>query len=94
LRMPTILKLLMTDSLVQWIDQVISSFGYVGVATLMLVENLFPPIPSEAILPLVGFLVNRGDLAVIMALLAATLGSLVGGGTTISPESTGQRRAT
>jgi membrane protein DedA with SNARE-associated domain len=76
--MPTILKLLMADSLVQWIDQVISSFGYVGVATLMLLENLFPPIPSEAILPLVGFLVNRGDLAVIMALLAATLGSLVG----------------
>ncbi len=76
--MPTILKLLMADSLVQWIDQIISSFGYVGVATLMLLENLFPPIPSEAILPLVGFLVNRGDLAVITALLAATLGSLVG----------------
>ena len=92
--MPTILKLLMADSLVQWIDQLISSFGYVGVATLMLVENLFPPIPSEAILPLVGFLVNRGDLAAITALLAATSGSLVGGGTTISPESTGQRRAT
>ena len=68
----------MADSLVQWIDQVISSFGYGGVATLMLLENLFPPIPSEAILPLVGFLVNRGDLAVIAALLAATLGSLVG----------------
>ena len=76
--MPTILKLLMADSLVQWIDQVISSFGYVGVVTLMLLENLFPPIPSEAILPLVGFLVNRGDLAVIPALLATTLGSLVG----------------
>jgi membrane protein DedA with SNARE-associated domain len=68
----------MADSLVQWIEQVISSFGYAGVATLMLLENLFPPIPSEAILPLVGFLVNRGDLAGIPALLAATLGSLVG----------------
>jgi membrane protein DedA with SNARE-associated domain len=68
----------MADSLVQWVDQVISSFGYAGVATLMLLENLFPPIPSEAILPLVGFLVNRGDLAAITALLAATLGSLVG----------------
>ena len=78
MRMPAILEILMADSLVQWIDQVISSFDYVGVATLMLLENLFPPIPSEAILPLVGFLVNRGDLAVIPALLAATLGSLVG----------------
>jgi membrane protein DedA with SNARE-associated domain len=78
LRTPTILKILMADSLVQWIEQVISSFGYAGVATLMLLENLFPPIPSEAILPLVGFLVNRGDLAGIPALLAATLGSLVG----------------
>jgi membrane protein DedA with SNARE-associated domain len=76
--MSTILKLLMADSLVWWIDQVISSFGYGGVATLMLMENLFPPIPSEAILPLVGFLVNRGDLAATTALLAATLGSLVG----------------
>jgi membrane protein DedA with SNARE-associated domain len=78
LRTPTILKISMADSLVQWIDQVISSFGYGGIATLMLLENLFPPIPSEAILPLVGFLVNRGDLAVIPALLATTLGSLVG----------------
>ncbi len=76
--MPTILTILMADSLVQWIDQVISSFGYGGVVTLMLLENLFPPIPSEAILPLVGFLVNRGDLAGIPALIAATLGSLVG----------------
>jgi membrane protein DedA with SNARE-associated domain len=78
LRTPTILKISMADSLVQWIDQVIGSFGYVGIATLMLLENLFPPIPSEAILPLVGFLVNRGDLAGIPALLATTLGSLVG----------------
>jgi membrane protein DedA with SNARE-associated domain len=78
LGMPTILTILMADSLVQWIDQVISSFGYGGVVTLMLLENLFPPIPSEAILPLVGFLVNRGDLAGIPALIAATLGSLVG----------------
>jgi len=53
--MPTILTILMADSLVQWIDQVISSFGYGGVVTLMLLENLFPPIPSEAILPLVAF---------------------------------------
>jgi len=68
----------MSDTLIQWIDQVIRSFAYWGLAMLMLLENLFPPIPSEAILPLAGFFVNRGDLAGILALLAATLGSLAG----------------
>ncbi len=61
-----------------WIEGLISSFGYVGVALLLLVENLFPPIPSEVILPLVGFLVSRGELGFVFALIAAVLGSLAG----------------
>ncbi len=56
----------------------IGSFGYLGVAFLMLAENLFPPIPSEAILPLTGFLVGQGDLAFLPALVVATSGSLLG----------------
>lgn len=56
----------------------IESFGYLGIALLMLAENLFPPIPSEAILPLTGFLVGRGDLAFLPALAVATSGSLLG----------------
>jgi membrane protein DedA with SNARE-associated domain len=62
----------------EWVAGVIGSFGYLGVAFLMLAENLFPPIPSEAILPLTGFLVGRGDLAFLPALVVATSGSLLG----------------
>jgi len=56
----------------------IQSFGYAGVAFLMLAENLFPPIPSEVILPLTGFLVGQGNLAFFPALVVATTGSLAG----------------
>ncbi len=44
----------------------------------MLAENLFPPIPSEAILPLAGFLVGRGELGGVQAVAGATAGSVLG----------------
>jgi membrane protein DedA with SNARE-associated domain len=62
----------------EWVANVIGSFGYFGVAFLMLAENLFPPIPSEVILPLTGFLVGRGELGFLAALVVATSGSLAG----------------
>lgn len=61
-----------------WVEYVVRSFGYLGLAALMFLENLFPPIPSEVILPLAGFLVGRGELGFVLALIAATTGSLVG----------------
>lgn len=66
------------ESLATWVSDVIQSFGYAGVALLMLAENLFPPIPSEVILPLTGFLVDRGELGFVPTLLVATAGSLTG----------------
>ena len=68
----------MGESLAAWVSDVIRSFGYAGVAFLMLAENLFPPIPSEVILPLTGFLIGQGDLAFVPALVVATAGSLAG----------------
>ena len=68
----------MGESLVAWVYDVIQSFGYAGVTFLMLAENLFPPIPSEVILPLTGFLVEQGSLTFLPALVVATVGSLVG----------------
>ena len=62
----------------QWVLDVVSSLGYVGLALLLLAENLFPPIPSEVVLPLAGFLVGRGDLNLWGALVAATTGSVLG----------------
>ncbi len=61
-----------------WIGDFISAYGYLGLAVLMLAENLFPPIPSEAVLPLAGFFVGRGELSFLPALAVATLGSLAG----------------
>jgi membrane protein DedA with SNARE-associated domain len=66
------------ESLAAWVADVIQSFGYAGVAFLMLAENLFPPIPSEVILPLTGFLIVQGDLRFVPALVFATTGSLAG----------------
>lgn len=59
-----------------WVGDVISSFGARGLAALMVLENLFHPIPSEVVLA--GFLVGRGELGFAEALAASTLGSLVG----------------
>ncbi len=56
----------------------ISALGYAGLALLLIAENLFPPIPSEIVLPLAGFLVGRGDLILWLAVLAATFGSVAG----------------
>lgn len=61
-----------------WIFQVITTLGYLGLALLLVAENLFPPIPSEVVLPLAGFVVGRGDLGFWQALLASTTGSVVG----------------
>lgn len=61
-----------------WVLDVIAALGYVGLALLLVAENLFPPIPSEVVLPLAGFLVGRGDLGFWQALLAATFGSVAG----------------
>lgn len=52
--------------------------GYLGLIAVMIVENLFPPIPSELVLPLAGYEVSRGELTFVMTVAAATLGSLVG----------------
>lgn len=45
---------------------------------VMLVENLFPPIPSEAVLPLAGYLVGRGEMTLIAAIVVSTAGSVAG----------------
>ena len=61
-----------------WIRSVLQTGGYAALAGLTLLENLFPPIPSEVVLPLAGFYVGRGELVFVLALLAATAGSLAG----------------
>lgn len=52
--------------------------GAGALVLVMLVENLFPPIPSEAVLPLAGFVVERGQMTFAVAVGAATAGSVAG----------------
>ncbi len=68
----------MLENMAQWVLDVVSALGYLGLALLLIAENLFPPIPSEVVLPLAGFLVGRGDLNLWGALVAATTGSVLG----------------
>lgn len=56
----------------------ISQFGYVAVSALIFLENIFPPIPSELILPLSGFLVTKTSMTLPLVIVAATVGSVVG----------------
>lgn len=61
-----------------WILDLIRSLGYVGIALLMCLENLFPPIPSELIMPLAGVLAAQEDMSLTWAIVAGSIGSLVG----------------
>jgi len=65
-------------SIVDWTVSLMDSIGVVGVGAAIALENLFPPIPSEAILPLAGLAASRGSFSIVAAILFATLGSIVG----------------
>lgn len=64
----------MIEQLIEWLN----SAGYWGIGLLMALENIFPPIPSEIIMPLAGFIAARGDLHPAGVLAVATFGSVAG----------------
>ncbi len=68
----------MLSSLATWVQDVIEQLGYLGVALLVVLENVFPPIPSEIVLPFAGFVAQRGSDSVVLMILAATVGSVIG----------------
>ncbi len=61
-----------------WIESIILAIGYPGITLVMLAENLFPPIPSELVMPFAGFLVGRGEMNLVLAIAAGTMGSVLG----------------
>ncbi|QOQ39580.1 DedA family protein [Trueperella pecoris] len=62
-----------------WAVSIMESLGGFGVAFLIALENLFPPLPSEIILPLAGFTASQGtQFGLVEAIVWATVGSLVG----------------
>ena len=61
-----------------WITELIASLGYWGIALLMFLENVFPPVPSELIMPVAGFEAASGKLTLWGVILAGALGSTLG----------------
>ncbi|MBB5153942.1 DedA family protein [Saccharopolyspora phatthalungensis] len=61
-----------------WVISVMEKLGGPGAGLIIALENLFPPLPSEVILPLAGFTAGQGGMSLLGAILWTTLGSLVG----------------
>jgi membrane protein DedA with SNARE-associated domain len=68
----------MFDALADLARDAVTTAGYPGLFAAMVAENLFPPIPSELVLPLAGFEAFEGNMVFAWAVLAATAGSLAG----------------
>ena len=64
--------------MIEWVTGVVESAGLPGVFALMFLENLFPPIPSELIMPLAGFVAAEGGMSLWLAIIAGTAGSVIG----------------
>ena len=64
--------------MLDWISNIIAEMGYIGIVLLMFLENVFPPIPSELVMPLAGFVAARGDLSLWGVIVAGMAGSILG----------------
>jgi membrane protein DedA with SNARE-associated domain len=62
----------------EWINNTIRALGYWGVAVLTFLENVFPPVPSEIVIPLAGFVAAQGHLTIWGVIAAGSFGSLAG----------------
>lgn len=68
----------MFDSINNWIIHLMEILGAPGVGVAVFLENVFPPIPSEVVLPLAGFTASQGNMSLIGAFIWATAGSVIG----------------
>lgn len=64
--------------LLGWAERVMTALGEWGVGFLVLLETAFPPLPSEVVLPLAGFLASQGDLNLPLVIATSTLGAYLG----------------
>jgi membrane protein DedA with SNARE-associated domain len=65
--------------LASWIEGIVQTTGVFGIALLMFLENVFPPIPSELIMPLAGYTASQGEANIVLVIFAGSIGSLAGG---------------
>ncbi len=66
------------ESLRIWIEGMVLWLGYAGIALIMFLETVFPPIPSEMVMPFAGLVAADGRLDFAAVIVAATAGSLAG----------------
>lgn len=64
-------------NLTEWIISIMEQLGYWGIALLMFLDNVFPPIPSEIIMPSAGYAASQGQLHIVGVIVAGCLGSLI-----------------
>jgi len=62
----------------QFVQSLMDNFGVFGIGLLMFLENIFPPIPSEIIMPLAGYQAATGQVSMVSVIVAGTIGSLLG----------------
>jgi membrane protein DedA with SNARE-associated domain len=62
----------------EFIVEFMARHGYLGVSALMALENLFPPIPSEMIMPFAGFTAAKGSMNIVAVVAAGATGSIIG----------------
>lgn len=65
------------SSIAQWINTVMQQLGYFGISLLMFLDNVFPPIPSELIMPAAGFTASQGQLNIVGVIIAGSCGSIL-----------------
>ena len=68
----------MMDKISEWVLIIMEQFGLLGVTVMMFLENVFPPIPSELIMPAAGFAAAMGKMNLVLVIIAGTLGSVLG----------------
>jgi membrane protein DedA with SNARE-associated domain len=61
-----------------WVVGVVEALGPAGVGLLVALENVFPPIPSEVVLPVAGYVASQGEMPLVWAVVAATVGAVAG----------------
>lgn len=64
-------------TLTEWIISIMEQLGYLGIALLMFLDNVFPPIPSEIIMPSAGYSASQGELLFVGVVIAGCFGSLL-----------------
>ncbi len=61
----------------EWVISIMEQLGYLGIALLMFLDNIFPPIPSEVIMPSAGYVASKGELLLVGIIIAGSCGSLL-----------------